>query len=177
MKKMSIPTREQVSPANQVLFGNLQKLAGHVPNLYAMFAYSETALGNYLTLQSGKTSFRGKEKEVVNLVVSQVNACEYYLAAHTALAKMQGFTDAQILEIRRASISFDPKLDALARLTKRITENKGHAEEQLLENFFGAGYTEGSLADLVLLIGDKIMTNYLFALTAIPIDYPMAPAL
>jgi AhpD family alkylhydroperoxidase len=177
MKKFSILGREQVSPVNQVLFDKLEKLAGHVPNLYSVFAYSENALGNYLALQSGKSSLRGREKEVVNLVVSEINGCEYCLAAHTGLAKMQGFTDEQILEIRRASISFDTKLDALARLVKSITENKGHADEALVDKFYAAGYDQGSLVDVVIAIGDKIITNYLYALTGIPIDYPMAMAI
>lgn len=177
MKKFSILTRAQVSPANQVLFDKLEKMAGHVPNLYSVFAYSENALGNYLALQSGKSSLRGREKEVVNLVVSQINGCDYCLAAHTGLAKKQGFTDEQILEIRQAAISFDSKLDALARLVKGITENKGHADEALLESFYAAGYDQGSLVDVVIAIGDKIITNYLYALTGIPIDYPVAMAI
>ena len=155
MKKFSILSREQVSPVNQVLFDKLEKLAGHVPNLYSVFAYSENALGNYLALQSGKSSLRGREKEVVNLVVSEINGCEYCLAAHTGLAKMQGFTDQQILEIRRASISFDTKLDALAQLVKSITENKGHADEALVDKFYAAGYDQGSLVDVVINLAHK----------------------
>jgi AhpD family alkylhydroperoxidase len=177
MKTFQVPTREQVSPANQILFDNLAKMAGHVPNLFAVFAHSENALGNYLTLGSGKTSLRAKEKEVVNLVVSQVNKCLYCLSAHTAIAKLQGFTDEQVLEIRRVEITFDPKLNALAKLVKGIAENQGHADPQLVENFYAAGYNEGSLIDVVVAIGDKIITNYLFALTAVPIDFPIAPEL
>jgi AhpD family alkylhydroperoxidase len=177
MKTFAIPTKEQVSPTNQMLFDSLVKMAGHVPNLYAVFAYSENALGNYLTLQSGKTSLRGKEREVVNLVVSQVNQCLYCLSAHTVLGKLQGFTDDQILEIRKAEITFDPKLDALAKLAKSITENQGHANPQLIENFYTAGYKEGSLIDVVMAVADKIVTNYVFALTAVPIEYPIAPEL
>jgi AhpD family alkylhydroperoxidase len=177
MKTISVPTKEQVSPANQVLFDNLTKAIGSVPNLYAVFARSENALGNYLALSNAKTSLRAKEKEVVNLVVSQVNGCDYCLAAHTAIAKMQGFTDEQILEIRRASISFDSKFDALAKLAKSIAENKGHADEQLVENFYAAGYNESSLIDVVIVVGDKTITNYLYALTGVPIDFPKVPAI
>ncbi|MGN8070866.1 carboxymuconolactone decarboxylase family protein [Mucilaginibacter sp. 22184] len=177
MKTFPIPTREQVSPANQTIFDNLTKLVGHVPNLFAAFAHSDNALGNYLTLQNGKSSLRGKEREVVNLVVSQVNKCLYCLSAHTAFGKMQGFTDEQVLEIRKAEISFDPKLDALAKLVKSIAENQGHADQQLVENFYAVGYNEGSLVDVVMAVGDKIITNYLFALTQIPVDWPAVPAL
>lgn len=174
MKTFSIPTRETVSAVNQTLFDNLTKVVGRVPNLYAALATSDHALANYLTLQNGKSSLRAKEREVINLVVSQVNDCLYCLSAHTAIAKLQGFTDEQIIEIRKSEITFDTNLDALAKLVKSITENKGHAAPALLDAFYAAGYTEGNLADVVIGIGDKIITNYLFALTEVPIDWPVA---
>ncbi|MGN8059851.1 carboxymuconolactone decarboxylase family protein [Pedobacter sp. 22163] len=177
MKNFTIPTKEQVSPANQAIFDNLQGMVGFVPNLYAIFGHSDTALGDYLALQNRKSSIRAKEREVINLVVSQVNDCSYCLSAHTQFAKMNGFTDEQILDIRRADIGFDAKLDALARLVKATTENRGHVEAEILENFFAAGYTEASLIDVTIIIGDKVITNYLHALTDIPVDWPLAPAL
>jgi AhpD family alkylhydroperoxidase len=177
MKTITVPTRDQVSPANQALFDNLTKAIGSVPNLFAVYSHSEHALGTYLALSGAKTSLRAKEKEIVNLIVSQVNGCDYCLAAHTAIAKMQGLTDDQILEIRRGSISFDSKLDALVKVAKSITENKGHADEKLVDNFYAAGYNEGSLIDVVIAVGDKTITNYLYALTGVPIDFPQAPAI
>jgi AhpD family alkylhydroperoxidase len=173
MATFTIPAREQVSPTNQQIFDNLTKMAGHVPNVLAILAYSENALGNYLTFSNGKSSLKAREREVVNLVVSQINECQYCLSAHTGLARRLGFTDDQILEIRRVSITFDSKLDALARLTKGIVEKKGHAGGLLIDEFFAAGYDKGNLMDLVLVIGDKTITNYLYALTKIPIDYPV----
>jgi AhpD family alkylhydroperoxidase len=177
MKTFTIPTAATVSPANQAIFEQLKKGLGMVPNLYATFAHSEHALGNYLTLQNGKSSLNAKEREVVNLVVSQVNECAYCLAAHTALGGMVGFKPEQIIEIRKGGASFDPKLDALAKLVKGATENRGHAAPALIDAFFAAGYTEGNLIDVVVVIGDKIITNYLHALTQVPVDFPAAPAL
>lgn len=177
MKNFPIPQREQVSPANQVIFDKLKSAVGFVPNLFAIFAHAENGLGNYLALQNGKTSLKAKEREVINLVVSQINGCVYCLSAHTAIGKMNGFTDEQILEIRRVAISFDPKLDALAKLVRSIVENRGHAEEQLIENFYTAGYNKGSLVETTIVIGDKTITNYLNALTDIPVDWPLAPEL
>src|SRR5687767_13876064 len=123
MKTFTVPTREEVSAANQTIFDTLKKKLGKVPNLYATMAYSQNALGSYLALQSAPTSLSSKEKEVVNLVVSQVNDCEYCLAAHTFIGKLIGFTDEQILEIRSGSVSFDNKLKTLAALTKSFVEH------------------------------------------------------
>jgi uncharacterized peroxidase-related enzyme len=177
MKNFAVPTREEVTPNNQAIFDQLQGALGFVPNLYATIAYSENALGNYLQFQNGKTSFSKKEKEVINLVVSQVNGCTYCQSAHTVVGKMNGLSEEQILEIRTGGASFDKKLNALARLTKQIAETKGKPNEAALADFYAAGYTNGSLVDLVLAIADKVIMNYLHNITQVAIDFPVAPAL
>ena len=112
MAAINVPTREEVSPANQAIFDELAKRRGKVPNLYATFAHSENALATYLALQNAKSSLTGRAREVVNLVVSQINECEYCLAAHTMVGKMRGFSDEQVMELRHGRASFDEKLDA-----------------------------------------------------------------
>ena len=177
MKTIQVPRYEQVSPANQALFDSLKKGLGMVPNLYATLVHSEHALGNYLAFQQGRSSLSAKAREVINLVVSQVNACEYCLAAHTVIGKMNGFSDEQIIEIRRGRASFDPRLDALARLVRSIASERGHADPALVQAFFDAGWTEGNLVDAIVVIGDKTVTNYLHGTTKVPLDFPPAPAL
>ena len=177
MNPIHVPARDEVSPANQALFDSLQKGLGMVPNLYATLAHSTHALASYLALQNAKSSIVGKAREVVNLVVSQVNDCEYCLAAHTAIGKMVGFTDAQIIEIRRGGASFDAKLDALARLVKNIASERGHADPARVQAFFDAGWTRENLIDAIVVIGDKTVTNYLHGTTRVPVDFPPAPAL
>ena len=105
MNTFNVPTREEVSEKNKAIFDNLEQKIGFVPNLYATYAHSETALENYLNFQSGKISLKTKEKEVINLAVSEVNQCIYCLSVHTAIAKMNGFTDEEILERCRALYS------------------------------------------------------------------------
>jgi AhpD family alkylhydroperoxidase len=177
MTRFTVPTRDTVSPANQGMFDALQGQLGFVPNLYATFALSQNALGTYLALQSAKSSINARSREVVNLVVSQFNACRYCLAAHTMLGKMNGFSDDQILEIRTGTASFDPKLDVLARLTRAIVGGRGHGAGSQIDAFFAAGWTQENLVDLIVIIGDKIISNYLHSATEIPVDFPAAPPL
>jgi len=177
MTAFSVPARDEVTPENQALFDNLKKALGFVPNLFATFALSPTALGAYLTLQNAKSSLRPKEREVINLVVSQVNTCEYCLAAHTALGKMLGFTDTQIVEIRRGRASFDTRLDALARFVREVAEERGHVSAQVTDAFLGAGWTQANLVDVIMIVGDKTISNYLHSVTKIPVDFPAAEKL
>jgi AhpD family alkylhydroperoxidase len=173
----NIPTRDDVSPANQALFDNLKKGLSMVPNLYATLAHSENALSSYLALQNAKSSLNGQAREVINLVVSQVNNCQYCLAAHTVIGKMVGFSEEQVLEIRRGGASFDRKLDTLAKLVKSIASERGHADPVRLQAFFDAGWTKENLVDTIVTIGDKTVTNYLHGVTKVPVDFPAAPAI
>ena len=177
MSTINVPARADVSPANQQIFDALKGKLGFVPNLYATLAHSSAAPGSYLAFQNAPSSITGKAREVVSLVVSEVNACEYCLAAHTAIGGMVGFTPAQILEIRSGHASFDPKFDALAKLVQSVTKNRGHGDQTLVEAFFSAGWTKENLVDAIVAIGDKTVTNYLHGTTQVPVDFPAAPKL
>jgi uncharacterized peroxidase-related enzyme len=173
----TVPSRAEVSEQNQAIFDNLQKGIGFVPNLYAYFAKNNTALQDYLAFQNRKSTLSGKEREVVNLVTSQINNCRYCQSAHTALGKMNGFSDEQIIEIRKGEASFNPKLDALAKFTASVVENRGHAAEEAVEAFFEAGYNEANMIDVVIVVGDKIISNYIHNIAGFAIDFPLADEL
>jgi AhpD family alkylhydroperoxidase len=169
-----VPARAEVSANNQGMFDNLQKGLGFVPNLYAYFAKNETALGDYLTFQNRKSTLKAKEREVINLVTSQINGCRHCQSAHTAIGKMNGFTEEQIMEIRKGTAAFDQKLDALAKFTALAVENRGRMPEENKEAFFAAGYNEANMIDVIIVVGDKIISNYLHNLTEFEIDFPVA---
>lgn len=176
MKTFTVPTKEEVTPTNQAIFENLRKALGFVPNLYATIANSENGLARYLAYQNAKASLSNKEKEAVNLIVSQVNGCVYCQSAHLVLGKMNGFTDEQLLEIRHGK-STDGKLNVLVALAADITKNRGNANESSVDAFFAKGYTNENLVDLILLISEKTAMNYLHNLTQVPVDFPLAPAI
>ena len=173
-RTFTVPAKADVSETNQAIFDNLHKMVGFVPNLYAYFAKNETALNDYLGLQNRKSTLRAKEREIINLVTSQVNGCRYCQSAHTAFGKMNGLTEEEILEVRKGAASFDSKLDALVKFTFSVVENRGRATEESKEAFFAAGYTEANMIDVVIVVGDKTISNYIHNLTNIEIDWPLA---
>lgn len=177
MSTYTVPTKNEVSENNQAIFDNLEKNIGFVPNLYAYYAKNNTALADYLALQNRKSTLKAKEREIVNLVTSQINDCRYCQSAHTAIGKMNGFSDEQILEIRGGEAGFDAKFDALAKFTASVVNNRGRVDAEAAEAFFNAGYTEANMIDVVIVIGDKTISNYIHNITGFAIDFPLAPAL
>jgi len=175
MKKIIVPTRDQVSAGSQASFDLLKSRMGKVPNLYATMGYSEDALKAFLDLDGtlSKGVFTAKEREAIALIVSEINGCAYCLAGHTIVAVLKGFTKEETLDIRRGH-SNDAKLNAIVQLAASLSLNKGNADEYLLTAFYEAGFDEGALMELVGLISMRVFTNYAFALTQIPVDFPLA---
>ena len=178
MTNFTVPTKEEVSAENQATFEGLEKKLGFVPNVYAALAYSDNALNTYLSYaeSQAKGSLSAKEREAINLIVSQVNGCRYCQSAHTAIGKMNGFTDEEVIQLRKGE-SDDAKLDALVKLAREIAINRGNPSEAAVSRFFEAGYDKGNLIDVVLVVSDITVTNYVNNITQVPIDFPVAPDL
>lgn len=167
---------EDASPEAQRIFDRLKASMGRVPNLYAAQAHSARGLGAKLALDTelSKGVFSGLPKEVIALAVAQINGCNYCLAAHTAVAKMRGASEAETLNFRRGTSS-DPKLAALAALTQEITESRGHPSRQAVERFFAVGYDHAALVELIGLVALNVWNNYTNHLAQTPVDFPPAP--
>jgi uncharacterized peroxidase-related enzyme len=171
-------TREQASPAVQPIFDVLKSKVGMVPNLYATIANSPNTLPAYLAFDEalGKGVFSAKERQAIFLIVSQVNGCHYCQSAHTALAKMNGFTEEETIQLRTATIAHK-KLSALTTLAKEITSSHGNPSQKALDAFQQAGYGNDALVELVAHIGYKTVANYLHNIAHFQIDFPVAKAL
>jgi uncharacterized peroxidase-related enzyme len=173
MKTITVPTIDQVDNDSKEIFESIKKQIGMLPNVYAVTGYSSQSLALHINMtnKAGKGTFSNKELEAIKLAVSQVNGCHYCLSAHTAIAKMNGFTDEDALSFRQLTSS-DNRLNVLTTLAANITTNRGRATKELMEAFFDLGYTEKALVDLILVITDITFTNYLNEIAKVPIDFP-----
>ena len=174
LTKIAVPTREQVDATSQGIFDQLKRQLGMVPNLYATIGYSSNALSSFLAFSgnAGKGTFSNKEIEAIKLAVSQANNCVYCKSAHTAIAKMNGFTDEEAAQLRTATIA-DNKLNVLTTLAKEVADNAGHVREEVRERFFEIGYDEKALFDFISVVIAVTFTNYAHALTQVEVDFPV----
>jgi len=174
MKTINLPSKDQLKPESQELLEPFNKRIGKIPNLYATIGYSPNALKAMLQFEENlnHSVFSAKEREAVYIVVSQVNGCDYCLAAHSILAGKRGYKPEEILNLRRG-LAADPKLQTALQLAKAIAENKGDVQDTFKDAFFNAGYDEAALMELIALVTIRTFTNYVYVMTKIPIDYPL----
>ena len=52
--------------------------------------------------------------------------------------------------------------------------SRGKISEDAKTSFFNAGFSEANLIDVVIIIGDKTISNYIHNITNLEIDWPIA---
>jgi AhpD family alkylhydroperoxidase len=175
MLPIKVPTYDQVAPEAKTVFDQFRQNGGKMPNLYATIGYSANALNTYLQYVRGqaKNSFHARDREGIFLIVSQFNGCEYCLASHTVSAIRNGWKEDDTL-LLRAGTHPEKKWQVIYGIIRSAVENKGAVDDTLLNAFFALGFQEAALIDLFVLINVMSFTNYIYRLTQIPIDAPLA---
>jgi len=175
MKSLKSLSFEEANTNSQEIFNAVKGKIGMVPNLYAAMGVSDKLLGGFLafseTLKSGELS--AKEYEAVALATSQANGCAYCLSAHTAIGKMNGFSEEETLELRTNTIT-DTKLNALVTLTSEIANSKGHPTNETVQNFFDVGYSKSAFAEVIGAVALTTITNTIYHNGGFEIDFPKA---
>jgi AhpD family alkylhydroperoxidase len=173
MSSISVPTRSDVDAKGKELFDALSSKLGKVPNIYATIGYSSAALDSILAFSqaAGDGTFSPREIEAIKLAVSEANGCDYCRAAHTVLAKVQGFTEEETVQIRSGSIE-DPRLRTLTSLATEVARNAGKASAEIRDRFFYLGFDNKALIDFIAVVISVTFTNYVHGLTGVPIDFP-----
>lgn len=173
MTKIELLPENQASESTKELYGAIKSQMGKVPNVYQVYGHSSAALKANLqmseALSGGELS--KKEIEIVSLVVSQGNGCEYFVAAHSMLGGMNGMSDDEMVEVRKG-IHTNGKEQALISFAKAVYENKGRISEEALSTFLSTGYSNSAVVEVVGQIALNTFNNYLNNLAGTPVDFP-----
>jgi uncharacterized peroxidase-related enzyme len=161
------------------LFAAIKSKLGKVPNAYdAIGSNSPVALEALLDFDAklADTSLSKKEIEVIKLAVSEVNGCDYCLAAHTLAGKAAGLAADAILAARRGTPGGDAKLDALSTFVRAVAGTRGTVPQPVVDAFRAAGYTDAQVVDTIFAITSITFTNLLNRVNDTVVDFPKAPA-
>jgi hypothetical protein len=60
-------------------------------------------------------------------------------------------------------------------LSKVLPNTTGTPLPKSCTNLFAVGYSPGNVVDIIPMIADKVVTNYLYSVSDFPIDFPPAP--
>jgi uncharacterized peroxidase-related enzyme len=155
------------------LLDGVQKGMGATPNMFRVAAQSPVALESLVAQfgAMGKGSFDARTREALALAISESNACDYCISAHTTLGRRAGLNE-QALEQVRAGRSDDAHLDALLKLARAVVERRGHIGDAL-DEARRAGVTDAEIIELLANVALTTFTNYLNVAAGTDIDFPV----
>jgi uncharacterized peroxidase-related enzyme len=148
---------------------------GMVPNMTRVMANSPVVLEGYLGLAGalGNGTLNAQIREQIALITAQANQCDYCLAAHTAIGKLVGLSDQQIISSRGGQGS-SARATAALIFARQVLDGKGQVSDDAIREVREAGFTDGEIAEIIAHVALNVLTNYFNKATEVDIDFPKA---
>lgn len=156
------------------LLENSQKAFGMIPGLHAVMADAPPVLDGYQKLHELvlNTSFDNDETTVVWQTINVEHACHYCVPAHTGIAKSMKVSDDIINALREETPLPSDKLEALRTFTLAVVRKRGEVNSEDLNAFYEAGYERSHVLEVILVLSQKVMSNYINHIAETPVDEP-----
>ena len=174
MSRITTPTRETAPLDSQPLLDGVFKTLGVVPNLFRVFALSPAALGGLLSLRSALSkALDARTRERIAIAVAEVNGCDYCLSAHTYIGLKLAKITPEDAALNRKGRSTDPKADAAVRFAAKVAEARGKVRDGDIAAVKAAGFSEAQIVEIVGLVAENVLTNFLNNVAETDIDFPV----
>lgn len=166
-------TQDSAPEASKPLLAAVEHTFGFVPNLTATLAESPAALAGYLQLSTTiqqHSALSPQQQQIVMLVVSEANGCDYCMAAHSLIAGMTQVPEETVIRLRGCEDPSDLKEASLAVFARSVVEHRGWVPEAEQEAFLAAGFSRRQFLDVVAIVALKTLSNYANHLAHTPLD-------
>lgn len=176
MSRLNHASVADASDAARIVFEQVKKAVGKVPNAYATIgALSPASLNLVLAGDSvlGTGALSKQDIEAVRLAISSDNGCDYCVAAHSFIGKMVGLKDDQLRQLRDGQITGDVKRDALVRFALSVNESSGTVPAPVVSAVLDAGYTPTQIVETLLVISLITFTNLVNRVNDTQVDFPI----
>jgi len=168
MTRITALSLDQAPAAARTALQGVEKGLGFIPNSFATLAHSPAALSGYLALSQAlnKNSLTPAEREIAALAASEVNGCDYCVAAHSFFGNKVGLQADDLLAARAGT------LDGVAALARAVTLSRGQVSDAQLAAAREAGLDEAKIVDVIAQVSLLTLTNYLNNVAKTDIDFP-----
>ena len=173
MSRIPLVNPKDSTGERQQILGQIHSAFGATPNMFRAVANSTAALksmwGSFGALGGGVIP--PKLGEQIAVAIANRNACEYCLAAHTALGRKAGASGDEMSAAQDGQ-SQDPKTAAALRFALRVVEGRGQIETADVEALRGAGFNDEEIVEILAHVALNLFTNYVNVAFAVPVDFP-----
>ena len=162
---LRVPAEDELPPEVRELWEpSLEKL-GFVPNVLRLYALRPSRLlawnAWYEEAMKGDSGLTKAEREMIAVVVSVANDCDYCIAAHSAalrkLTKDPALADAVASDHAKAPL--EPRVRAMLDYARKLTLRPREMTEADVDELREAGWTDEDVMDVTEVTGLFNMSN------------------
>ena len=173
MSRVPLIDASATTADRQALLQRIHGAFGATPNMFRAVANSPAALqsmwGAFGALGAGVIPARLSEQ--IAVAVADRNACEYCLAAHTALGRKAG-ASAEEMSAAQGGNAADPKTAAALRFALQLVEARGQVSDADVQAVRAAGFSDQEIVEILAHVALNLFTNYVNVAFAVPVDFP-----
>ncbi len=176
--RIPVTTESHAPEATRPLLAQLKQAVGMVPNIYATIGHSPGALQSVMAWNAAlaKSRLSSREREQLNLHVSELNGCGYCVSAHATLGSRVGLSPEEIAAARAGS-GANERESALLALARRVVRTGGSRAGSELARLRAAGAGDEEVIDVLAVVALSGFRNAVSVLGQLEIDFPRAPQL
>ncbi|WP_258724037.1 carboxymuconolactone decarboxylase family protein [Cellulomonas sp. NS3] len=174
MSHVPLVTRESATGTVRAQLDEIYDAFGTVPTMFRAVAQSPAALtslwGSFGALAGG--TLGAAVGEQIAVAVANRNACEYCLAAHTALGRKAGVTREELAAAQDGD-SDDPRTAALLRFALTVVDLRGQVTAEDVQAVRDQGWGDEQVVEVLAHVALNLFTNYVNIALAVPVDFPV----
>lgn len=173
MNRVPLVDRNSTTADRKALLDAIHAAFGATPNMFRAVANSPAALKSMWSAFGalGGGVIPAKLGEQIAVAVADRNACEYCLAAHTALGRKAG-ASAEEMQHAQAGEAADAKTQAALRFALKIVNDRGQLGDADVQALRTVGFGDEEIVELLAHVALNLFTNYVNVAFAVPVDFP-----
>lgn len=173
MSRVQLIDPDTATGQSKVLLDEITGAFGATPAMFRAVANSPAALqmmwAGFQALGGGRID--AKLGEQIAVLVADRNACEYCLAAHTALGRKAGASSQEMAEAQSGRSS-DPRTLAALTVAAKLVETRARLDDADVQALRAVGFDDEEMVELVAHVALNLFTNYINVALAVPVDFP-----
>ena len=173
MNRVPLVDRNTTTAERKVLLDAIHTAFGATPNMFRAVANSPAALKSMWSAFGalGGGVIPAKLGEQIAVAVADRNACEYCLAAHTALGRKAGASAEEMLHAQ-AGEATDAKTQTALHFALKLVNERGQLDDADMQALRTVGFGDEEIVELLAHVALNLFTNYVNVAFAVPVDFP-----
>jgi uncharacterized peroxidase-related enzyme len=154
ISRLPVPERDAVPEDVAALFDKAEEKLGFIPNVMRVMAFRPTHLmkwfAHYDDLMRGESPLTKAQREMIAVVVSATNRCNYCVVSHSAAVRLEtgDATLADFLAANYRHAPIDARDRAMLDFAHKLTVASHELEEEDLEELRRHGFSDEQIFEI-----------------------------